>query len=110
MKLRLTITIVLLCVSIFAQKPAEKPDLQTEFKAAQKKLNDALIALAPYQKDYLTALAERDATLFKLMAEQGVKPSQCAVEGNQFACVKSDPKTGDISFSVPPKAEASPRQ
>lgn len=89
-----------------AQKPEPKPDPQAEFKAAQKRLSEALTALAPYQQAYAAALAERDASLFKLMAEASMKPSQCAVDGNQFACAKVDPKTGDVSFV--PKPSPSP--
>lgn len=84
------------------QKPESKPDSQAEFKAAQRRVAEAETARNSAQMTLDAAVADRNALLFKMMAEQSVKPSQCAIESNQFACVKIDPKTGDVSFVAKP--------
>lgn len=89
---------------------SQKPDPQAEFKAAQKRLSDAETARDAALSAFAVALADRNAVLYKMMAESGIKPSQCAAEGNPFACVRADPKTGDISFTPKPAEQPKEKQ
>lgn len=114
MKLRILIlAIFLLCGVASAQQPATtqqqtaksadvKSDPQAEFKAAQKRLGDAQTALLPYQQEFESALASRNAVIWKMMAEAGIKPSECLVDKNPFACLKADQTTGLITFEKIP--------
>lgn len=89
------ILMLALAISVSAQSPSTnsavqpKPDLaipppaiQAEVAQASKNESDALAA-------YQTAIRATREALFKAMAEASIKPSDCAADGKEFACIRS---------------------
>jgi hypothetical protein len=103
-------TIFLLCGIVAAQQPTKPATPAQEAEAAQKQLVAAVDAMNKAFADYNVAAANRNAAFYKVLAETGVKPSECVAPGedgkpNPFACVKIDPATGAVSAEKP-KTEA----
>jgi hypothetical protein len=109
-KLYLVPAIMLVCcVAAFGQQPPPSaPDAQAEFRAAQEKLTEKSRALEAAQLDFNAAAARYEVTIYKLMAEAGVKPSECGTTATPFACVKSDPATGRLTFEKKAQAPQPP--
>ena len=80
--------------------PAPKPDLIAEALKAEA---DATAAFDAAKARLDAAQANTRAVLFREMGEQGIKPSECAVDTNPFACISRD-QSGKWIFAK--KAEA----
>jgi hypothetical protein len=74
-------------------------DLQPEPLALHAIQIDAIKTLdariTALEKSFATA--QRELAIYRLLAEAGVKPSECGPPANPFACVREDPKTGLLS-------------
>jgi hypothetical protein len=95
-------TIFLLCGIAGAQQPTKPVTPAQEAEAAQKQLVAAVDKMNTAFAEYSVALANRNASFYKVLAETGIKPSECTALGqdgkpNPFACVKIDPVTGAVS-------------
>lgn len=104
-------TLILGAATLAQQAPTTSPvGLQAEFRAAQEAVGEKSKALALAQSDFNMAVAQRDLAVYKLMAEAGVKPSECRAGDTAFACVKTDPVTGLLSFEKRAAPKPSPEQ
>jgi hypothetical protein len=91
--------VLILCltvIGVFGQtKPTPKPDAISEVLKAE---GDAQSAFDAAKARLEAAQANTRAVLFREMGEQGVKPSECVVDNNPFACISRDQATGAWSF------------
>jgi energy-converting hydrogenase Eha subunit B len=98
-------------VVVQSQQPVPKPPTpEQEAEAAQKDLVKAGGKLDAAFAEYNIAAANRNAALYKLIGENGIKPSECIGPGPDgkpipFACVIFD-ATGKVTVTKPKPAEA----
>lgn len=92
---------------MYTQQPANSPATPAEeAAAAQKQLVAAGAKFDAAVADFNTAMANRNAAFYKLLAESGIKASECAGIGPDgkpapFMCMKVDPVTGAVSAEKP---------
>lgn len=105
----------LLCGVVSAQQPTTKPAKPDAIGDALKAQADASAAFDAAKARLEAAQANTNAVLFREMAEQGVKPSECARTDssgnvNPFACISRDTNTGAWAFKKDVAAKAAPQK